>query len=462
VNLLDQLRQRWQPGATRPDGFDPFAGLYAHGNRPINGEFETADASLDAIAERVLKRSPIVWACQRTRMEVFSEVRFQWQQMRNGRPGDLFGNADLAILESPWIGGTTGDLLARMCQDVDLMGNAFVIRVNGHLRRLRPDWITAIYGSHDEPELFGDALDGELVGYFYTPRMPGGTFGEGEFLFPNEVAHFAPYPDPQAYHRGMSWITPVLREIEADDAAVAHKGAFFRNGAVPKMAMKVDPSISKPKFEALVAAMDKAHSGPWNAYKTLYVGGGADPVPMTFNMRDLDYSVVLTSSESRVAAAAGVPGVIVGFVDGTKGTTAFLGTNTYDAALKRFVDLTMRPLWRNAAASLEVLFEVPTGSRLWYDERDVAFMQDNIKEAAEVRSSHAATIRSLIDAGFDPEAAVQAVRTGDFTALDGKHTGLFSVQLQPPLSGEIQPDGKAGGADPATPPADNGQEGTTA
>jgi hypothetical protein len=30
------------------------------------------------------------------------------------------------------------------------------------------------------------------------------------------VAHWSPIPDPLANFRGMSWLTPVLREIDAD------------------------------------------------------------------------------------------------------------------------------------------------------------------------------------------------------------------------------------------------------
>jgi hypothetical protein len=44
-------------------------------------------------------------------MALFSEARFQWRKMTNGRPGDLFGSQDLRILEKPWTTGTTGDLL---------------------------------------------------------------------------------------------------------------------------------------------------------------------------------------------------------------------------------------------------------------------------------------------------------------------------------------------------------------
>lgn len=455
MNLFSALRRRAiEPSDFGvPNGWDALLSMYGSA-RPINGEFEWSDANLDVLSERVLKRSGPVWSLIALRMLAFSEARFQWQQLRNGRAGELFGDQSLGLLETPWAGGTTADLLSRMIQDVDLVGNSFVTNRNpGRLKRLRPDWVTMIYGSNEDPGYAGDAIDGELIAYVYTPRQTGASMGEGVILTPDEVAHFAPYPDPQGYHRGMSWLTPVLREVEADDAALVHKGAFFRNGASPKLAMKVDPSISKPNFEKLVAAMEQAHNGPWNAYKTLYIGGGADPVPMTFSLKDLDYGVVQAAGERRLAAAAGVPSVIVGMSDGGTGSGAVIGQQTYEPAMKRFIDLTLRPLWRSAAGSLEAIFPPPASSRLWYDTRDVAFLREDEKDAAEVRSQNATVIRTLVDAGFEPDVAVQVGASGDFSLLVGAHTGLFSVQLQPPGNGELGDDGKADAPPPPEPPA---------
>src|SRR5262249_86578 len=79
--------------------------------------------SYGSLATVAYKSNGIVFACMLTRASHFSEVRFQWRQMNNGRPGKLFGNQDLEPVEVPWIGGTTGDLLTRMLLHADLSGN---------------------------------------------------------------------------------------------------------------------------------------------------------------------------------------------------------------------------------------------------------------------------------------------------------------------------------------------------
>jgi hypothetical protein len=68
--------------------------------------------------------------------------------------------------------------------------------------------------------------------------------------------------------------------------------------------------------------------------------------------------------------------------------------------------------------------------RLWYDDRDVSFLQEDVLDNAEIRSKDATTMRTLVDGGFDPDSVIAAVTTGDMTLLT--HSGTLSVQLQPP------------------------------
>src|SRR5688572_9627297 len=103
------------------------------------------------------KSNEVVFACMLARQTLFSEARFAWQPRRNGRPGPLFSNKDLNILERPWPNGTTGELLARMIQDADLSGNFYATTADDNgkygkaatgpgrrIVRMRPDWVTIV------------------------------------------------------------------------------------------------------------------------------------------------------------------------------------------------------------------------------------------------------------------------------------------------------------------------------
>lgn len=378
------------------------------------------------------KSSGPVFACILARLLVFSEARFLFQRFAASRPTDLFGTPDLALLERPWPNGTTGELLARMEQDASLAGNFFATTVedrNGRrIRRLRPDWVTIVTGSES-----GDpaALDARVVGYIYQPNGYAGD--NATLLTADKVAHYSPIPDPDAQWRGMSWLTPVVREIKGDLAASEHKLKYFTNGATGGLAVTYDASVSQAQVERFAAMFTNAHQGTENAYKTFHFGGGADVTSLGADLKQLDFKVTQGAGETRIAAASGVGAVIAQLSEGLQGSS--LNAGNFGAAKRRFTDGTMRPLWRSASAALETIVPPPAGTRLWYDVRDVPFLQEDQKDEAEIQAKHAETIRQLVDAGFTPDSVVNAVTSGDLRSL--AHSGLYSVQLQPASSAQL-------------------------
>jgi hypothetical protein len=154
----------------------------------------------------------------------------------------------------------------------------------------------------------------------------------------------------------------------------------------------------------------------------------------------MDFSAMQGRAEVRICIAGGVPATVVGVSEGIQGSS--LNAGNFASAMRHFADITMRPLWRNAAGSLESIVPVPPGSRLWYDDRDIPALKDDIKDAATVLGQQSQSIRTLVDGGFIAESAVKAVISGDLSLL--KHTGLFPVQMQAP-GGKGMPEGEAPG-----------------
>jgi hypothetical protein len=376
--------------------------------------------------------NPVIAGLEWTRLMVFSEIRFAWQRLRAGRPGDLFSTAELGSLERPWPGGVTGDMLSRLILDADLAGNAYWARVDGELVRLRPDWVEIVLA----PRMVQLARLGKpaqqvgwrRAGYVYWQDGKGNA--EPALFLANQVAHVAPLPDPLATYRGMSWMTPVVREVQADQQALTHKQSWWENAASPNIAVSLKESVTPEKFIDFVEMMDKAHKGPENAGKTLYLGGGADVTVIGKDMQEADYSNVIGKGETRIALASGIHPVVAGLSEGMQGSS--LNAGNYNAAKRSTGDKTFRPLWRNVCGSLEVLFPPPPGARLWYDTRDVAFLREDAQDSAEIQASEAQTIRTLLDAGYTADSVTAAVLASDWSLL--QHSGLYSVQLQPPGS----------------------------
>lgn len=392
------------------------------GNRYI-APSPTAIAELTALQGA---KNPIVAAAINARLLVFSEVRFLWQPFSGGRPGRMFGNADLSILEQPWATATTGDLLARMIVDADLYGNSYWTRRTergvDELVRLDPAHTVVVTGDVTSPN--GRPYGRTLVGY----AVVDASQQELAFFLPDEVCHFKPLPDAQHPYRGRSWLTSVLVDVTADDDLSVYKHTFMRNAATPNLVVSFDPTITKEAFETFVSRMDASHKGADKAFKTLYLGGGADVKVVGSNFDQLNLKAVQGAGETRIAAAAGVPASYLGISESLAGSS--LNAGNYVAARRRFADGTIRPLWRAAAGALQALVPPPDPTvRLWYDDRDVAFLQEDVLDAAEIRAKDAITMRQLVDGGFDPASVVAAVTTGDMSLL--QHTGNLSVQLQP-------------------------------
>src|SRR5260221_10714669 len=100
-----------------------------------------------------------------------------------------------------------------------------------------------------------------------------------------------------------------------------------------------------------------------------------------------------------------------------------------------FADSWIFPTLQDLAASLAPLVPAYEPNELWYDTADMPILREDAKDAAEIEQVKATTITTLVKDGFSPESAIAAVMNQDMTAL--QHTGLVSVQLQPPRT-ELQ------------------------
>lgn len=429
MNPLAALARRTEartsfPSMSLEDYFHQFTNSPFNLHQTLTGDREDIEVNFRGLVAGALKASGPVFAVELVRMSLFSEARFMWRELSDGRPGNLFYSDELDVFRRPWPNATTGDLLSRAILDADIAGNHYsLIRGVGRdrrIKRLRPDHVSILLGSES-----GSPLDTEVVGYLYWPNGP--HKGDPETLSAEEVAHFAPYPDPIAEYRGMSWMTPVVREITADKQATQHKQKFFENGATPNMVVTLDIG-DRNDFQAWVDKFNDNHQGAANAYKTLFLNSGADATVVGADLQQLDFKATQGAGETRIAAAGGVHPVILGLSEGLSGSS--LNAGNYAQARRRLSDATLRPLWRNMAGSFATIVDEPASAELWYDDRDIKFLQEDMKDAASIRKENALTIEALIRSGVSPETAFAYIDSDDVSLLD--HTGLVSVQLQPP------------------------------
>lgn len=394
-----------------------------YGSGPSRQNTERTESAFAHWVQAAYKANGVVFACQVARLRLFSEARFQFRTLRGGRTGELFGTPALRLLERPWPNGSTGELLARMIQDVDLAGNAYVRRTGPlaepRLERLRPDWVSIVCAD-DNPDL----ITPEVIGYIYEPGGPGSGH-DPVVLARDEVAHWSPIPDPIATYRGMSWLTPVLRNIKGDIAASDHKTKFFDNAATPNMVVKFDATVAVAALERFKAIFNENYAGAVNAGKTLFLGGGADATVVGSSFKDMDFRSLKVQDQLDICSAAGVPPIVIGVSGGLDAATY----SNYGQAMRAFGN-SISPDWRTCAVALETVVEVPDGAELWTDTRDIPALQQDEKDAASIQQVRAQTITALLREGFTAESVIRAVEADDFRIL--QHTGSLSVQQHIP------------------------------
>jgi phage portal protein BeeE len=361
----------------------------------------------------------VVFACAATRSLLLSEARFLFQALRKGRPAELFSTPDVQILEQPWPGATTGELIAQADLDVTEHGNSYWVREGDALYRWEPQYVRiltqAVYGQMITPDMVGEKI--ALYVYTKDPQRP-------VFKLPDEIVHHKPYPDPCNRFLGQSWLSACLPDVTTDNLITNHKQAALGQGANLGYVVSFDPQVEKDEFEYFTHYFRENYTGPENAGKTLLLGGGADVKTVGQTFENLALKAITDSGEARVAACAGVPPIIAGLIPGLDASTY----SNFNQARRLFADGTLRPLWRAFASALSSVIAVPSGSRLWYDDRDIPFLRDDAAETAATQQAEMSTIAAGTMAGFEPDSIVAALMANDWSLL--KHTGLPSVQVQ--------------------------------
>ena len=415
---------------------------------------EGALAGVVRAARDAYAANGIVFACIAARMALFSEARFQWQSQIDRH---LFGTTDLRLLEYPWPNATAGELLARMELGASTAGNSYIRRAepadgtDALLVEMRPDCVTII--SEEAFDTKGRTFR-RPVGYAEDLKPLGGYDRSLQFYSTAEVAHYSPAPDPAASFKGMSWLTPVLTELTADQAMTTYKTEHLRSGAQLGIVVKYSQKLQPATIDMLRERIQARYGGPQNAGKTLVLDQGGDAVVAGSTLQQLQFTAVQQATETRIAAASSVPVEIIG-IEGPRSASG-----NYELAIRRFADLWARPHWRMATAVLQHLltFTNPlTGEtgpvappfRLWYDVSDIAALREGELARGQTTLVKMQAVAAAVTAGYTRDSAVAAADSGDLRQLKadpaaappGAPTGVRAPQAGKPedLPGVVAP-----------------------
>lgn len=429
MRLIDQLVRRY--GSTFWEGEASAAAVLTttYGSA---GQ-EAILPQLASFTRSAYRDNGIVFGAILARLMLFSEATFVFQDRADGH---LFGanetdnrrSTALRKLENPWPNGSTGELLARMIQDADIAGNAYIWDSGSQLVRRPPEQMTIV--SREASDGHGRSFR-EVVGYYWDPN-PIGTgqpSKDAQYYDVSEVAHWTPIPDPEANFKGMSWMTPIIREITADTALTDYKLKYLENAATPNMLIKYKQKLLPETIDSLRDRMQARYGGRSNAFKTLILDQGADMTVVGNSPEQMNYTTVQAAGENRILIASGVPGIVVGSKEGLMAATY----SNYQQAMRRFADITMRPLWRSACDCLSTIVAVPPGARLWFDLADIAALRQGEKELADTTLVKAQAAGELMKF-YEADSVTLAVESGDFTLLKPRPGPAIELMSQVPLA----------------------------
>lgn len=386
-------------------------------------------ARFESLVTGVHRRHGIVSAAVAARSLLMSQLAFRFRARWSGDQ-ELLTSPGLAVFDT--FGMPLSQALMSLEQHASYAGSAYVMRRATRrgvvLQIVPPSAVTVAMASTELVDPEDEAAPFLLRPAGYLVR--DGSQRRPLVVPPEDMAHWAPEPDPIAWWRGESWVLSVLRDVATDNQVQDHVNQFFTHAATPNLSVSFDASLSTDQVREYAQLINEGYGGAANAWRTMVLGGGADVKPVGVDLDKLAYRDVQGGLETRIALRSLVPAPILGIREGMQGSA--LTTGNYGAARRRWSDGWFSPTAQGLCAVLDPLVDRPEGRQveLTFDPARVMFLQEDRKDEAEILAAKAQAAKALVEAGYDARSVTDAVTSGDLSKL--VHSGLFSVQLQSP------------------------------
>lgn len=439
MRLIDNLLPRSEERARWPEtySFQTFVDWFTFQSKQY-GITGTSPAmpgdSFTSYVDAIHRKNPVISAAATSRALLVSQLRFVYRNNAvSSTPGRTFGDRTLSLLERPGAMKRSA-FLSTMELHGSYAGSAYPVVKNGKLFLLRPDWTTVVMASDSDPVTVDDMTlppsDAVVSAIVYQPEH-NGKKGRPEAFVPGEFTIWSPEPDPVYWWRGVSWVSALVREFAIDGQVTEHQSKFFENAATPQLVFTMDPSKTPQEIQEYAAVVNQRFAGTQNAHKNMFLGGGTDVKVVGSMLDNLALKDVSGGFETRVAARSMVPAVVLGIREGLGGSA--LNSGNYGQTRRQWADKWYTPTADSLCEALQDLLPPKPDAELSWDRSRVMFLQEDEKDAADIRQVNSVALRQLVEAGYEPVSAVEYLHTDDITKL--RHTGNVSVQLQPPGSG---------------------------
>lgn len=201
---------------------------------------------------------------------------------------------------------------------------------------LRPDRVGPYYSDSME--------EGKEVLWGWTYQLPGA--GDYVLLPRHDVLSFN-FPDPTGESggivEGFGPLQVLAKQVASDNEATKFVGALLANYAAPTVALKIKSPIRNEAEANLIKAKFRQEFGGSNRGTPALLDADTDITIIGFNLQQLEFPELRNTSESRIAAALGVPAILAGLKVGLQ-----MGNNRASVTEQRayFAETTLSNYWR--------------------------------------------------------------------------------------------------------------------
>jgi hypothetical protein len=231
----------------------------------------------------------------------------------------------------------------------------------------------------------------------------------------------------------MSWLTPVVREIMADGAATSHKLQFFENGATPNMVVSFDPEIQQEQIEEFKKIFDARRQGHGARVRDAVLGGGADVKVVGADMKQVDFKVDAGRRRDEDRRGRRRPADHRRPVRGPRSGDVLQLRAGAPPVRRRHHAPAVAQRRRQPLATLITSPPARSSGTTTATSRSCRRTSRTPRTSSRRRRDDPHAHRGRLRPGHGR----RAVTAGDLNRLGGAHTGLVSVQLQPPGSGSV-------------------------
>lgn len=237
----------------------------------------------------------------------------------------------IQLLRFPHPDMSSAVLFERFWTDHAVAGNGVLLMLRGRTTG-RPSQLWPLDSRH----VYMQREEGteRVAAYWYDPNVTWGTgarqlsvprFSDSAVRYrPKDILHLPGPPDPNYPRWGLPWIAPALDMIDLDNEITRFSQGFFERGAVTDHLYTSEDELTDEEIERLETRWNRRRAGTENAFGLWVLDktrGNLQRMGLATGSREIGLFDLRKQVEARIASAANIPPIVVGFTIGLEHAT---------------------------------------------------------------------------------------------------------------------------------------------